>query len=202
MLDLIVAIATSPWVYLVLLIMIAVDVVVPVLPSGTLLVTASLYAVEGGTSVLGLIAVAVLASIAGDVAFFLLGKHAGSWLFSKLGPQERRERIERMLSNHGGPLMVLARFVPAGRTLAALSASATGYPLLRYLGWSAIAAGAWGSYSVALGYLNGEWFGDSWAGLLIAIAAATGIGAVVGTLWRRGERVAAPVEPAVPALTA
>lgn len=186
-LELFAEIVTSPWIYLVLIVMILVDVVLPILPSGTLLVTASLYAVEGKTSVLLLFASAVAASFCGDAACYLISKHVSVPVLNRLAAAPRN-RIDSLLSQHGGPLVLLARFVPAGRTVFALAAAATQFPARRYYLWSAAAATVWGCYSVTLGYVNGSWFGGSWLGLGITLLAAMSIGVLVTRMWRGKSR--------------
>lgn len=185
LLETVTQLVTSPWIYAVLGAMILVDVYVPVLPTGTLLVTSAIHAADGTVSALGLIAVAVAASVAGDALGYMLGRRAGGrWLSRWLKPH-RQATITRIIDSRGVWLTVFSRFVAAGRTMAAFSAANSGVPIRRYLTWSALAAVSWGVYGVALGYLNGTWLGTGWVGLVVAVGFAATNAAIIAHAYRR-----------------
>ena len=97
--------------------------------------------------------------------------------------------MERLLARRGGIVLIVARFVPGGRTAATLAAGAS-MPRARFLRLAAVAAVIWGAYGGLVGYVGGRAFEEEpWkgvaAGLLLAGAVA---GAVEGVRWARRRR--------------
>ena len=73
----------------------------------------------------------------------------------------------------GGLVLVVARYVPGGRTAATFTCGITRYPYARFAGFDAIAAVSWAVYASALGYFGGRFFHDhAWVALLVAFAIA------------------------------
>jgi membrane protein DedA with SNARE-associated domain len=96
----------------------------------------------------------------------------------------------------GGELIVIARFIPAGRTVVTLSAGTLEYPYRKFVFFDVLAATIWASYAGLLGYFGGQAFEHQpWKGLLLAFGIAF---AVTGTVelvrWylkrRRGQTTA------------
>ena len=76
-------------------------------------------------------------------------------------------------------LIVVARFLPIGRTLTTLAAGTLEMPWRRFAVADAIAAGLWAVYASMLGYAGGASFANSlWKPLTLAfgIAAALALG--------------------------
>lgn len=75
-------------------------------------------------------------------------------------------------------IIVVARFVPGGRTATTFSAGALAMPWRRFVVIDALAAALWATYMTLLGYFGGSAFEESlWkpilaAGLIAAAAAA------------------------------
>jgi membrane protein DedA with SNARE-associated domain len=69
---------------------------------------------------------------------------AGAFAATRRGGAVRRAISG--LERHGGPMIVAARFVPAGRTAVSLAAGATGYGLSRFSPFTALAASVWALY--------------------------------------------------------
>ena len=92
------------------------------LPGDTLLFGAGLYASQGRfTLPLPLIlAIIVIAAIAGDNVGYSIGRRAGPRLFRKkdgiLFRQDHIERAAAFYEKHGGKTIILARFTPIVRT--------------------------------------------------------------------------------------
>jgi membrane-associated protein len=88
---------------------------------------------------------------------------------------------------------VIARFIPAGRTVVTLSCGTLGYPWRRFVLFDAIAATTWALYASLLGYLGGHAFETQpWKGLLLAFAIAFAVtGSVELVRWYRRKRAAA-----------
>ena len=86
-----------------------------------------------------------------------------------------------MLDERGAYLIVVARFIPGGRTVTTFTAGfVETFPWRRFLLFDAIAGAIWGSYTVLLGYFGGRTFEEEpWKGLLLAFGIALAVTAVV-----------------------
>lgn len=153
----------TPWVYLALFGIATLDGFFPVVPSETLVITLGAFAAAAGDPQLVLVVlVAALGALAGDHISYAIGRRSGSRVFTRLKPGSRTlrayERVGRMLDERGGLVLVVARYVPGGRTAATLTTGATGYPRRSFTRYALIAAGTWAVYSAGLGYLGGAAF--------------------------------------------
>ena len=104
---------------------------------------------------------------------------------------------ERQLDERGGEIIIIARFIPGGRTAVTLSAGALEMRWRRFATFDAIAAVIWASYASLLGYIGGKKFEDApWKGLIAALLIAFSVaGAVELVRWlqrrRKGQRESA-----------
>ena len=112
-----------PWIYLLVALSVLLDVFVPVLPSGVLVVSAA-TAGSTGTSddildVLALLACAAVASCLGDLIAYRLAFRGGDWFARRMASSRRlsaaHDRLGQVLASGGGALVVLARFADAVR---------------------------------------------------------------------------------------
>ncbi|GHJ37928.1 hypothetical protein Sm713_35370 [Streptomyces sp. TS71-3] len=190
----------SPWIYAVVALSVLLDVFVPVLPSGVLVITAATAAAAGSQAstgrvphdvpdILFLILSAATASVLGDMVAYGLARQGGERLARTIGRSRRlaaaQERLGAALSRGGGVLVVLARFAPAGRSVVSLGAGAAHRKVREFLPWSALAGLAWAGYSVALGYFGGEWLGTTWVATAVSVLALFAAGAGAGYVMRR-----------------
>jgi membrane protein DedA with SNARE-associated domain len=135
-------------------------------------------------------------AFAGDNAAYWLGNRFGRRINDRFFTSEKaRQRIawaHRQVTERGGELIVIARFIPAGRTVVTLSAGTLEYPYRKFILFDAVAALSWALYASLLGYFGGKAFEDQpWKGLLLAFAIAFAVtGAVELVRWylrRRGQ---------------
>ncbi|MFG2935780.1 DedA family protein [Streptomyces sp. NPDC048282] len=190
----------GPWIYAMVALSVLLDVFLPVLPSGVLVITAATAAAAGtGASagkvphvvpdILALIFCAATASVLGDLVAYRLARRGGARLDRAIARSRRlskaQERLGDALARGGGALVVLARFAPAGRSLVSLGAGATHRSVRDFLPWSALAGLTWAVYSVALGYLGAQWLGATWVATAVSVAALFAAGAGAGYLMRR-----------------
>jgi len=84
-------------------------------------------------------------------------------------------------------LIVVARFIPGGRTATTFSSGyVQSFPWRRFVLADAVAGTVWGNYTVLLGYLGGKTFENApWKGLLIAFTLALSIAGGVELVRRR-----------------
>lgn len=198
------ALTGSPWIYAVVALSVLFDIVLPVLPSGVLVITAATAAAAAGTSaagtgaghvthevpdILALLLCAATASVIGDLAVYRLAWRGGERLDRAIARSRRltsaQERLGTALSRGGGALVILARFAPAGRSIVSLAVSAAHRKVREFLPWSALAGVAWAGYSVALGYFGGQWLGATWLATGVSLVALFGAGAGAAFLVRR-----------------
>lgn len=219
MLESVGALTGSPWIYAVVALSVVLDVFVPVLPSGVLVITAATAAAAGSTTVadaaataagqvrqvpslLALLLCAAAASVLGDLAAYRLAWRGGERLDRAIARSRRltaaQERLGAALARGGGVLVVIARFAPAGRSVVSLGAGAAHRKVKEFLPWSALASVAWAGYSVGLGYFGGQWLGASWLGTAVSVLALFVAGALAALLMRRpaAEAAAAAVPTA------
>jgi membrane protein DedA with SNARE-associated domain len=189
------AVSGSDWSYLIVFLVAAIDAFFPLVPSEATAIAAGVVAGAGGLSVEFVILAAALGAIVGDNISFGLGHFLGYRVerrfFRGEKAQERLHWAQRTLDERGGYLIVVARFIPGGRTVTTFTAGfVETFPWLRFLRWDVLAGAIWGSYTVLLGYFGGKTFEEEpWKGLLLAFAlalAVTGAVEVVRYLRRRG----------------
>ncbi|MFG1949841.1 DedA family protein [Micromonospora sp. NPDC048830] len=190
---------TSPWVYLVIFVVTAVDAVFPAVPGETVVITAGVFAAGGHPALALVIVVAVLGALAGDHCSYGIGRRGGAQRLARLPAASRRragsEWARRAVGRHGGLILTTARYVPGGRTAVTLTMGAVRYPLLRFLLYDVVAASSWATYCALLGYYGGLAFErDPVKGLLAGIGLAllvTLLVEAVRRLRRRAHRRAA-----------
>ncbi|WP_329369798.1 VTT domain-containing protein [Streptomyces sp. NBC_00669] len=187
-----------PWIYVLVALSVLLDVFVPVLPSGVLVISAatagSTGARDGILDILVLLVCAATASCAGDLLAYRLAWRGGAWFDRRIANSRRlaaaHERLGQVLNSGGGALVVLARFAPAGRSVVSLGAGAARRRPRDFLPWSALAGVCWATYSVGLGWIGGRWLGASWFGTLMSFIALLGAGAFAALIFRRERRIA------------
>ncbi|MEV7424527.1 MULTISPECIES: DedA family protein [unclassified Streptomyces] len=196
----------SPWIYAVVALSVLLDVFLPLLPSGVLVITAATAAAAGSTTVAGaagkvaqvpqevpslllVMLCAFIASVLGDLVAFRLARRRDGRVARTIARSRRlttaQERLGSALSGGGGALVVLARFAPAGRSVVSLSAGVAHRKVKEFLPWSALAAVAWTGYSAGLGYLGGQWLGATWFGTAISVLALFAAGSLAAYFIRR-----------------
>ncbi|MFJ6482176.1 MULTISPECIES: DedA family protein [unclassified Streptomyces] len=200
------SLTASPWIYALVAVSIVLDVFLPVLPSGVLVITAAAAAAAAGAAgpvpvpaqvpdILLLLVIATTASVLGDMAAYRLGRRGGARLDRAIARSRRltraHERLGTALARGGGALVVIARFAPAGRSVVSLGAGKTQRKVAEFLPWSVLAGMAWAGYSVALGYFGTQWLGTQWLGTALSVVALFAAGALAAFLVRRPEAAAA-----------
>ncbi|MER6788211.1 VTT domain-containing protein [Streptomyces sp. NPDC000658] len=200
MLESVGALLGSPWIYALVGLSVLLDVFLPVLPSGVLVITAATAAAAGSGAATGqvphdvpdimvLILSATTASVLGDLVAYRLAWRGGERLDRAISRSRRlttaQERLGGALARGGGALVVLARFAPAGRSVVSLIAGAAHRRPREFLPWSALAGLSWAGYSVALGYFGAQWLGTTWVATGVSVLALFGAGAGAAFLMRR-----------------
>ncbi|MFI6500787.1 DedA family protein [Nonomuraea typhae] len=175
-LDLLQQVMSSPWLYVALFALAVLDGFFPIVPAETSVITAAVFAASGQTNLVLIIVVAALGAFAGDHISYLIGRKFGGRL------RERKAFVwaRNALAERGGLVLVVARYIPGGRTATTLTMGAVRYPLRSFTFFDAIAAASWAIYSAVIGYFGGMAFeNDPIMGLLLGLGIAVTITGVV-----------------------
>ncbi|WP_371678695.1 DedA family protein [Streptomyces sp. NBC_01276] len=201
MLETLGSLTSSPWIYVVVAVSIVLDVFLPVLPSGVLVITAAAAAAAAGPpprvpDIMALLVIATTASVLGDLAAYRLARLGGARLDRAIARSRRltraQERLGTALARGGGALVVIARFAPAGRSVVSLGAGRTQRKVTEFLPWSVLAGMTWAGYSVSLGYFGTQWLGTTWLGTAVSLIALFAAGSLAAFLVRRPPEATAP----------
>ena len=194
------------WSYPLIFAVSMIDAFFPVVPSESVVITAGNLASSGDLWLLGVIAAAAGGAIVGDNISYAIGKWAGEHTVKRLFRSEKArdgfEWAERQLETRGFYIIVIARFIPGGRTAVTFASGYThAMPWRRFIVADICAGLLWGTYAAMLGYLGGKTFEDApWKGLLlgfvIAVGVAVGVEVVRWYLKRRKRTGAAETAPA------
>ena len=186
----------SGWAYAILFVLAFLDALIPIVPSETSVITAGVVASSGDLNLMLVILFAAGGAFAGDNTAYGIGHRYGTRVEKRFFNGEKaRKRVawaHRQIEERGGELIVIARFIPGGRTVVTLSSGTLGYPWRRFVLFDAIAASTWALYAALLGYLGGHAFEEQpWKGLLLAFAIALAVtGGVEVVRWYRKRRKA------------
>ncbi len=167
---------TSPWAYLLIFSIAALDGVVPVVPSEATVISAGVLAGTGELSLVAIVSAGAAGALVGDTSAYgggrLLSAHATRWLHRSARGRRESARAARLLDSRGPLVIVTARFVPGGRTAATFTAGVLKYRVRRFVAWAVAAGALWASYAGLAGYLGGRVFEER---PLLALALAFGL---------------------------
>lgn len=170
----------SPLLLPALAVLVLLDAPFPMVPSEAALMSA-LGLAAGAHEwwlVAGLVITAFAGAISGDVLMWRLGRTA-----RRLPDVKVTAWISATVRERPGPVIVGARFVPAGRLVSTLAAGRAGLPFARFLPWAALTSAVWSVYMLLAGLIiaplvDGDPVRAFVAGLAMAAvlgAAATGV---------------------------
>jgi membrane protein DedA with SNARE-associated domain len=191
------------WSYPVIFLVSMLDAFFPVVPSETVVITGGVLASSGDLSLPLVMVCASAGAILGDNISYGIGTWLGEHTVKRLFRSDRArhgfEWAERQLEERGFYLIVIARFIPGGRTAVTFASGYThGMTWRRFIVADVIAGVIWGTYAASLGYFGGKQFEEApWKGLLLAFAVAVALAGTVELVrWylkrrRRGPTVEA-----------
>lgn len=198
------ALLGSPWLYPVVFAITALDALLIVVPSETVVVALGATAAATGTPDLRIVApVAAAAAVLGDNLGYLVGRSVGidriRWM--------RRPTIarafawaRRALDRRAAVVILTARFVPFGRLAVNLTAGATGFPLRRFVPLTIVAGTTWALYNVGVGAVFGTWLeGQPVLAVVVSVVVAVSLGIAVDAINSRlmgSRRAATPADSA------
>jgi membrane-associated protein len=167
----------------------AADVLFPLIPSETIVVTAGVLAAQGDLLIWLLVPAVALGAFLGDNLCYWLGRKIGDPIADRVFDDEKGQArllwAEEALRHRGAILIGVGRFIPGGRTATTFAAGTLEMPYRQFLVADAFAAALWALYVSMLGYLGGETFKDSlWLPLATSFACAMLVG-LGFEAWRR-----------------
>ena len=174
-------VSSSNWSYLVILGVAILDAFFPFVPSETIVIVAGTLAGAGKLNVFLVILAAWAGAVIGDNISYGIGKFAGERTVKRLFHHPKAlagfSWAEKQLEERGSYIIIIARFIPFGRTAVTFTAGYTrGLPWHRFFRYDLLAGGLWATYATMLGYIGGKQFEDQpWKGLLVAFAVAVGV---------------------------
>lgn len=188
------------WSYLVIFAIAMVDAFFPVVPSESLVVIGGNLASSDDLRLLLVVVAGAAGAVLGDNISFWIGHFVGERTVKRFFRTEkwhrRLEWAEKTLDERGAYIILIARFIPGGRTAVTFSAGyVTTFPWRRFIVYDVVACTLWATYAASLGFFGGRTFEDHpfWGlGLALAVALALGflVELVRHLLRRRRERAA------------
>jgi membrane-associated protein len=169
-----------------------------VIPGETAAILGGVAAERGHVSLAAVIAIVVVAAIAGDSVGYEVGRHFGPRILQLRAFDKRRTRLDdarSLLARRGGMAVLLGRWVALFRAVMPALAGASRMPYRSFLTFNAIGGIVWGVVVVTAGYLAGSSYarverGVGRAGALIAVALAL----VAVAVWKVREHRSGAVE--------
>jgi undecaprenyl-diphosphatase len=159
-----------------------------VAPGETAVIVGGLVAGQGRISLPLLIAIVWTCAVLGDVCSYLIGRRLGREFMVRHGgrvkiTEARLEQVERFFEKHGGPTILIGRFIGLVRAIAPFIAGASRMPMRRFLPYDVLGAGLWATTFCLLGYVFWRSFDQltQWVsrGLFAFGAAIVLLGAVI-----------------------
>jgi len=188
----------GPWLYALLFAIIFAEtglVVFPFLPGDSILfIAGTVTATAAGLNVHVLVALLIVAAIAGDSVNYAIGHYIGPKVFDKPDSrwfrQEHLRRTQAFYDKYGGVTIIIGRFVPIIRTFAPFLAGVAGMSYRRFLSYNVIGAILWITSLVYAGYLFGNipWVKNNLSLIVVGIVVVSLIPAVTTFLHDRKSR--------------
>jgi undecaprenyl-diphosphatase len=170
-----------------------------VAPGEFTVILGGVIAGEGTISIIPLIGLVWICAILGDSTSFFIGHKVGRRFMLKHGPkvritEERFHQVEDYFDRHGGKTIVIGRFLGFVRPLAPFIAGSSRMTYGRFLPYSVVGTGLWGTTFCLVGYIFWRSFDKvskiaGRATLGLGVLAAIGVG-----IWYLRRRLKDPAE--------
>jgi membrane protein DedA with SNARE-associated domain/membrane-associated phospholipid phosphatase len=157
-----------------------------VAPGETIVIAGGVISGQGEISLLPLIAVVWASAVLGDTTSFFVGRRLGRGFLLRHGPrvkitEQRLEQVESYFDRHGGKTILIGRFIGLVRALAPFIAGSSGLAYRRFIPFSVVGTGLWGTLYCVLGYVFWQSFDRvahvaGQATLAFAVVVGVGVG--------------------------
>lgn len=191
------------WAYLLIFGLCVFDVIFPVLPSETAVITGGIIAAQGDLMLPFVLVAAAAGALAGDNLAHWIGRNgqrfARRWVLRGDKGQRAIDWADRMLDRHGGAVIVVGRFIPGGRTATTVGSGIVEYPWRPFVAYDALGATTWAVVNGVIGFVGGASFKHrTWLAFLVSFGVALAVAGLI-ELARRfaARRRRAPATDAV-----
>lgn len=178
------------------LVLIALESVVPPIPSEVILPLAGFLVGQGRMSFFGVLGGATAGSVLGALVLYGLGRRLGRGGMERLARKvplletDDLDRAQGWFDRHGGEAVLIGRLVPGVRSFISIPAGIERMPVWKFAAYTALGSAAWNAALIGLGW----WLGARWQevgeylqyveyAVLVAL-----VGAVGWFVWRRLRR--------------
>jgi len=180
--------------------LVALESVIPPIPSELVLLLAGFNVDQGNFTFLGAVLAATAGSVVGALILYALGAVLSEerlmWLLQKVGrfvgfTQKDIDRGFQWFEKHGAPVVFFGRLIPLVRSVVSIPAGAARMPLAKFVVWTALGSTLWNVVWIAIGQVLGEQWekADAWAGtfqyVVVALFVVVGFAFIVRNIRRR-----------------
>lgn len=154
----------SPWLWLVMPLIVSADAVIPIIPGDELVMAAGAVSDGDFRYILLVLVTAGVGAFIGDQCAYAVGRarlrRGGDTV---LGPRRQKamDLARGALAKGGMSALVAARFLPGGRTAVNMLAGRLGYPRPQFRAATLVGATVSVSYAITVGTLAGHFVQDS-----------------------------------------
>ena len=160
--------------YVMCLLFVWFDAVIPIFPGETTLSAASTIAADGGLSLGPIMLAGALGAILGDQSLFWIARKGSAKMQPHLDKALENPKVRAgwdALDRSPGLLIVAGRYVPGMRFAVNASMGLSDMPYRRFLPWSVLSGALWAVYTCALAY----WVSTTLAGFPLASLIISGL---------------------------
>ena len=176
--------------------LVALENVVPPIPSEVILPLAGFLAGQGRFWLPGVVLAATAGSVAGALLLYVIARSFGEprirRLIDRYGRwatigQDDLDRAETWFDRHGPAVIFFGRLVPIVRSLVSLPAGFQRMPLGPFVLYTALGSGLWNGALIGLGWILGDRWEDveRYVGAFQNAVIAVALAAVAWFLWKR-----------------
>ncbi|MEU1751731.1 DedA family protein [Micromonospora matsumotoense] len=146
--------------------LVALESIIPPIPSEIVLAMAGYLAAEGRFHLAVIVLAATVGSLVGALVLYWLGAALGEerlkrWLdHIPLVDREDLEKADRWFERHGRWAVLIGRLVPVVRSLVSVPAGANRMPMGEFVLLTTLGSGVWNALIVGLGYTLGSRWQD------------------------------------------
>ena len=144
--------------------LVALESIIPPIPSEIVLAMAGYLSAEGRFNVVLIVLAATAGSLIGALVLYWLGRALGEerlkrWLdHLPLVDRDDLERADRWFERHGRWAVLFGRVVPVVRSLVSIPAGANRMPIGEFILLTTVGSGVWNALIVGLGFaLGSQW---------------------------------------------
>lgn len=162
-------------------------------PAYPLIILAAAFAASRILSLPAILAAAVLGALAGDAAWYYVGRHRGIGVLSHLcrvsfNPDACLERAVDGFHRRKTATIIFAKFLPGVNLIMPPLAGVARMPILAFLALDLLGALLWAGSAAALGWTFGEEIAESTRGIQGWMGWILLAGVAASVLWRIGFR--------------